>query len=63
LAGILPGKRKEGRKEVEKCEKLLKTGRQNVLGREFVEIGHHPKKGSNILTAPPFEISKYATDS
>jgi hypothetical protein len=36
-------------KEVEKCEKLLKTGRQNVLGREFVEIGRRPKKGRQIF--------------
>jgi hypothetical protein len=39
-----------------------KKGRQkNFFGREFVEIGLHPKKVVKFWP-PPFQISKYATD-
>jgi hypothetical protein len=41
--------------------KKKKKGRQNVLGREFVEVGLRPKKGRQIFWPPPFQISKYAT--
>jgi hypothetical protein len=48
-----------------KWKKVTKKGRQNFFGREFVEIGLRPKKNDRqiFLAAPPFQISKCATDS
>jgi hypothetical protein len=45
-----------------KCEKLVKKGRQNFLGREFWRLVCVLKKGRQIFWPPPFQISKYATD-
>jgi hypothetical protein len=45
-----------------KCEKLLKKRSSKFFRTGILEVGLRPKKRSrNILAAPPFQISKYAT--
>jgi hypothetical protein len=40
-------------KKVKRSERLLKKGRQNIFGGNFLEIGLRPKKGREIFFGRP----------